>query len=302
VASVWRGVDATTPFDTNFFWPACQEQQPMSIDTALTNDTVLSVFRTNATGAGTGFTLLGAVGSLCNAQYAPFTTAQTGLAVGISGGGASTNAMIVDVLHGTSGAPTLVGSAITINTTANKVNFTVPSAAADDYIVLLVTPSDSFGQISGIGLIGTPLANTAVGVSPVVLIQNTICCNYNPGFTGGNNLAWMEYYGAPPSTNVTQTTNLYASPWNGSTFGSPSFGTVFADSNQTHYNYALAGGSPALNAASNPGSSPYGQSLIPVYQSSYTGTVTPGTPIPPKTPRSDIGPALTGAIGALKGS
>jgi hypothetical protein len=229
------------------------------------------------------------------AQFKSFTSAQTGLSVPSGGGG---NFLIVDALLGSAAAPTLVGSAVAISGSGGNANFTIPSAAAGDIIVIMADQA-----IGGIGQVGTPPAATqVVGVSPIIVVQNCICANYNPSATGGNNLVWVAPGGTPPSANVTQTTNLYASPWNGSTFGSPSFGTVFADSNQAHYNYALAGGSPALNAASNPGTSPYGQSLIPAYQSSYTGTVTPGTPIPAKTPRSDIGPALTGAIGALKGS
>jgi hypothetical protein len=74
---------------------------------------------------------------------------------------------------------------------------------------------------------------------------------------------------------------------------------VFADPSQASYDYRLAPGSPALNAAADPGRSRHGQDLVPQYQSGWHGLPTNGTAIPAKNGRSDIGNGKTGSIGAL---
>ena len=79
-----------------------------------------------------------------------------------------------------------------------------------------------------------------------------------------------------PSKYISEVNNLKVNPFDGRTFGSPSYATVFADPNQASYDYRLAPGSPALNAAADPGRSLHGQDLVPQYQSSWHGLPTRG--------------------------
>jgi hypothetical protein len=289
---VWRGC-AADPFDANFPIPACNNVHSTTIITAGGNVTVLAAIKSSGT-AGSGFTQI-STSSLMNASYKQSSSALTGQVVTETGG--STNSeMIVDVLAGASAPPTLIN---TINVTASGylLNFTIPAANAGD-ILYLMLGEDNVASIGAGGSIGVPLSSTAVGVSPICLIQNNISANFNTTRTGG----WTcvdDSVTTASTANYTLTTSLQVNPHNGSSFGSPTWETVFADSDQTHYDYRLAFSSPAKNAASNPGTDPHGRDLIPHFQTNFHGSPTPGTPIPAKAARSDIGPALTGSIGAL---
>jgi hypothetical protein len=147
------------------------------------------------------------------------------------------------------------------------------------------------------------------------VIRNSIAVNYDSRYTGpslacnGGTADKMGsvnvgvtnpvYGDKVPSKYLIEANNLKVNPFDGRTFGSPSYGAVFADPNQSSYDYRLASGSPALNAADDPGRSLHGQDLVPHYQSSWHGLPTHGTPIPAKDGRADIGTDKTGSIGAL---
>jgi hypothetical protein len=135
----------------------------------------------------------------------------------------------------------------------------------------------------------------------LVQVQNTICVNYDLTHAGNTFVYDQDTGGAPSAGILTEATNLNCNPYLGGTsFGTPAYSDVFNNPSQTSLDYTLKPStSPALNAASDPGSSPEGQNLAPAYQMSFQGLPTPGTPIPAKTARSDVGPALTGSIGAF---
>jgi hypothetical protein len=147
------------------------------------------------------------------------------------------------------------------------------------------------------------------------VIKNSIAVNYGSRYTATSlvcngatedkmssvNVGVINpvYGDKMPSKYLTEANNLKVNPFDGTTFGSPSYGTMFADPNQASYDYRLAPGSPALNAAADPGRSLHGQDLVPQYQSSWHGLPTDGTPIPPRDGRADTGTRKSGAIGAL---
>lgn len=291
--SIWRGCTAGI-FDANFPSPSMQTSNVGSITTAGGNVTVLALFRSGGT-AGAGYTQLQTATGL-NAMFASFSAGQTALPV-TETGGSSADILMTDCLTGTSAAPTLVTSQLISGASGSaQVNFTVASANAGDILYLQIITDQA--NLAAIGQIGPPPYSLAVNASPYCLVQNCLTANFNSAAVGGG-LVVTDRIVAMPAGAVTETTNLKANPFNGTTFGSPTWATVFSDSNQADYVYTLASGSPALNAASNPGSSPEGQNLIPTFQTGWSGLPTPGTPIPAKVGRTDIGPALTGSIGAL---
>jgi hypothetical protein len=297
--SVIRGVSLSAPFDVNFPFPAVfgvnlGTNLPAVVSTADEYTMVLASIRSTGT-AGSGFTQI-TNGSYMNAEYAAFSSAQSALSVTETGGAAS-NYVVVDALAGSSAAPALISS-VAISGAGSTASFSIASADEGDVLYLQIGTADG-PNVLAVGQIGLPVQTQAIGTTPLVLFQNNITANFNLSGQGGDFVLDYDTGGAPPVGVSTETTNLAANPFNGSTFGTPSWSTVFADPTQSDYDYALASGSPALNAASNPGSSPEGQSLIPAYQTGWSGLPTPGTPIPAKTARSDVGPSLTGAIGAL---
>jgi hypothetical protein len=304
-ASVWRGCAAAI-FDANFQSPTCNGVQATSISTASGNVAVLAAFRSSVFGsagtAGAGFTQLYSSFPL-NSQYATFVSAQTNLNVTQTAGNAN-DFMMVDALVGSGSPPSLISTTTISGTPGNAyMNFSIASANAGDIIYLMVE-TDASASVLGMGNINTKPLGDAIGVSPVVVIQNCLGANYSFGGNGMATNGEQVENAFPPSgasvpvANITLTSNLQANIWNGSSFTAPLFATVFADSVQADLDLRPAVSSPAKNAASNPGSV-HSQSLIPVYQTNWHGTPTPGTPIPAKAARSDIGPALTGSIGAL---
>jgi hypothetical protein len=300
--TIWSGC-ASPPFDARFPWLVMQNTNSASVTTSSGKITVLASLRSvsNVVGtAGSGFTAIPGITNVnyLLLEYAQFSRAQNGLTVTETGGN-STDRILVDVLVGESASPLLNGAPIIIHAKGPAFTFTVPSAKAGDILYLQLTPSRSYSNVVALGQVGTPPANNAVGVSPICVIQNCIGVNFDSSQTGGSLALNGDTGGAVPSANITETTNLACNPFNGRTFGSPTFATVFADGRQSDFNYALASESPALNAASNPRSSPGGQDLVPHYRSSWSGSPTPGTPIPAKVPRSDVGSGKAGAIGAL---
>jgi len=283
-------------FDDNFPFPAIQGYpggNSISIATAAAHSMVLAGFRSAGT-AGAGFTQI-STGTLMNAAYAAFTSAQSSLSI-TETGGSSSDLFFIDALAGSGAAPTLVSS-INLSGTGAVANFTITSANAGDYLVLMIG-QNNLSNVAAVGQIAAPPLSAAVGASPVCVVQNCIGVNFKSSYTAGS-MAISSAGAAVPSANLTETTNLACNPFIGTTFGTPSFGTVFADGDQSHYDYRLAPGSPALHAASDPGTSPEGHDLVPHYQSSWCGLPTPGTPIAAKTSRSDVGAGKTGAIGAL---
>lgn len=294
--SIWRGC-AANPFDPNFLIPVLETNASIAVNTAVGNIVVLGHFNTGYGGsgvtAGSGFIQLSQQ-SYMNAEYAPFTTAQTGLNI-TQTGGQSYNAGIADVLVGASASPTLVSNQAITSASGATVSFTIASANAGDVIYLGFS-----AHAAAIGKVGAPAASSAVGVSPVILIQNCLAANYNPSSTGGWGYVADNGNAAIPGANLTVTSSLQANPYNGSTFTAPLWATVFTDPNQADFNYALnKPSSPAVGTATVPSpSTVHGQSLIPIYEVSWSGLPTPGTPIPAKAGRSDIN-APGGSIGAL---
>jgi hypothetical protein len=296
VISIWRGCAAKI-FDDNFILPSVNfASKSTSISTAAGNVTVLAAQRSSAGVAGAGFTQISAQ-FLMNAYYASYVGAQTNRVVTESGTTNASDSMIVDALVGTS-APTLVSSVTITASNTSVINFTISAANAGDVLYLML---GSGGNVAGVGkLSGAPVVSSAAGTSPAIHITNCISANYDNVSYGNGGWTYNGDTGAAiPSASVTVTTSLQANPFNGSTFVAPTWATVFADSVQTDFDYRLAVSSPAKNSASNPGTSPHGQDLIPHYQVNWHGLPTPGTPIPAKAARSDVGPALTGSIGAL---
>lgn len=291
--TVWRGCSAKI-FDDSFLNPVSWPALPVTVNTAAGNVSVLANFwsSTGAT-AGPGFTQIAHAWAL-NAEYKSSASSLTSLSITETGGLSSDN-VIVDALVGDSAPPTLI-STVTIGETAQVINFTIPSATQGDVIYLMLG-SNNYLAVRAIGQVGTPIIGTATAGSPVIHFQNCIFANFNQTVTDG--ISGMgDGYTAVPGGHVTTTSCLVANPYNGSSFGAPLWSAVFADSDQSHFDYRLAPGSPALASASNPGTSPRGQDLVPHYQVSWHGTPT-GTPIPAKAARSDVGPGKTGAIGAL---
>ena len=196
--SMWRGVDPKSPFDRNFLSPTNVQQSPVSINTADANDTAVAVWHSAASGAGSGFALLGAIGGACLSEYQQLAAAQTSLSVGTTGG-SSGDLGIVTVLHGTDSPPSLVGSAIVIDSASGTdPSFTVPSAQAGDYLLLCIAEGGTYYHVLAVGKVEVPANSNAVGVSPVCLVQNCIAANYNSAGTGGT-ISWSMVILAAPS-------------------------------------------------------------------------------------------------------
>jgi hypothetical protein len=310
--SVWRGCVAD-PFDANFQMPVTGAKNAIPVNTAAGNVTVLAAFRSsiwNKVGtAGTGFTQVSSVVPL-NVEYAAFASPQSALNV-TQTGGALSDILIVDALAGSGSPPRLI-STVNINAKGGRIDFTIPVANAGDVLYLFL----GSGLASAVGrLHGPPPMGDAVGISTLCVIKNSIAVNYDSRYTGPSlacnggtadsmgtvNVGVINpvYGDKVPSKYVTEVNNLKVNPFDGRTFGSPSYATVFADPNQASYDYRLAPGSPALNAAADSGRSLHGKDLVPQYQSSWHGLPTEATPIPAKDARADIGGDKIGSIGAL---
>lgn len=301
--SVWRGCAAGV-FDSNFPGPACSnDAQPITVNSASGNVTVLSAIRSSGT-AASGWTQI-STASLMNASYKASTGAVSGLSV-TETGGSSSDTLVCDILVGSSAPPTLISSVAVSGSDTQTVNFTISSANAGDVLYLMLG-EDSTANVTALGKISTPAYCSAQTGSPALLLQNDILANFNQAQTNGVSV-FGDNSVLTPSGAVTTITNQTANPYNGSTYFAPIWSTVFANATQSNFVYTLASGSPALGAATGPGSSREGQSLVPVSQVSWSGSPTPGTPIPAKTARSDISNAsgtspftgpTAGAIGAL---
>jgi hypothetical protein len=219
--------------------------------------------------------------------------------------------MMVDALVGRKAPPRLVGNA-EVKGSGGRIDFTIPNAKEGDVLVLFL----GTGRAIAVGrLHGPPPLGDAVGPSTLCVIKNCISVNYdsrytrgslacngdNAGFASNTNVGVINPVNGDvvPSTYLTEANNLQVNPYNGSTFGTPTFATVFADGNQAHFDYRPASASPAKHTAADPGSSPHGQDLVPHYQNSWHGSPADGAPIPAKAIRSDIGAGKAGATGAL---
>jgi len=301
--SIWRGC-AANPFDTNFPTAVANGNNATAITTAAGNIVVLAGIRGSGR-AGAGFTPMSAA-SFMHTSYRALASAQTGLNVTEVGGNASDH-MLVDVLVGGSAPPTLADSmTIASGARSAKLEFTIAAAQEGDVLALMIA-TDNVSNVLAVGQVGPPFLGDAVGVAPIVVIKNCLAANYsyaggglavNGGAPGGGIASPVSGY-VVPAANLTEANNIKSNPWNRLTFGSPSWGAVFATSIQADFDYRLASNSPAMNAAADPGSSPRGQDLVPHYQISWRGSRPDGTPIPAKAGRSDVGPGTAGSAGAL---
>lgn len=310
--SIWRGC-AQDPFDANFSMPVAAQRNGTSISTAAGNVSVVAAFRSsiyNRVGtAGPGFAQLASSLPL-NTQYASSASPQSAFSVAQTNGSAG-DIMMVDALVGKNAPPRLIGKT-EVKATGGRINFTLPAADVGDVLMLFL----GSGRAMAVGrLHGPPPLGNGVGASTLCVIKNCISVNYDNRYTSGSLACNGDNAGFAANTNVgvvnpvtgdvvpatylTESNNLRVNPYNGSTFGTPSFTTVFADIDQTHFDYRLAKASPAKNAAIDPGQSPRGQDLVPHYQSNWQGSPTDGAPIPEKAARSDVGSGKSGAIGAL---
>ena len=258
--------------------------------TAAATTVVEAAFRNSAT-AGSGWTQLAST-SILMSEYQAFSSPQTGTAVTQTGGG--TTDIIVNAITGTSLA--LRGSPQSFDGSANTISFTIPTIVSGDYLVIDLAIGNGPQILSVDPLAWGPLTqNQALAHSPTGLVMNNLFAYYNPARTGGY---IQSYPGIDLFTGVGYPTvssfNLQVNSWNGSTFQAPLIAAVWT--NVSAFDFTLAGGSPAIGAGSNPGSSG-GFSLVPTSQSSMIGTPTPGFPAAALTTRSDSGVTL-GAIGS----
>jgi hypothetical protein len=310
--SIWRGCPED-PFDANFSMPVAAQRSGTSISTAAGNVSVVAAFRSsiyNKVGtAGPGFAQLTSSLPL-NIQYASSASPQSALSVAQTNGSAG-DIMMVDALVGKNAPPRLIGKT-DVKATGGRVRFTIPAADEGDVLMLFL----GTGRAMAVGrLHGPPPLGDGVGASTLCVIKNCISVNYDKRYTAGSLACNGDNAGFASNTNVgvinpvtgdvvpatylTESNNRQVNPYNGSTFGAPSFAAVFADGDQAHFDYRLAAASPARNAAIDPGTSPRGQDLVPHFQSNWQGSPADGTPIPEKAARSDIGAGKSGMIGAL---
>lgn len=214
------------------------------------------------------------------AQYKTFSSPQTGLPVTASGGGQ----IIVDALAGSSSSPTVsyatsaVTSVSNVPQNTNLSQLTIPSANPGDIIVLLCAGYFGLATVDPT----YPWSSLSFSGSPIGYYDNNLVEYFCTTGTGG--------YIAPTGF-VTQGTHNVQSNYSTNnntvpvTFNTPLPGFV----NESNYDYNLVSGSVARGAGTNPGSSPYGYSLVPAYQISYVGLPTPGAPIPPLIARPNTG-------------
>jgi hypothetical protein len=120
-----------------------------------------------------------------------------------------------------------------------------------------------------------PGTSTATTGSPVLLVQNNLS-EYALIDSTHNGIVWPTTGGV-----VTLTSNVSASYSAGPSAGPPYITPPTADFvDEATYDYHLSSGSSAIGVGTDPG-----VSLRPLWQISYSGTPTPGTPIPPLTAR-----------------
>ena len=300
VVCVWSGAaGGAYPFDADY--PAATlttSASSTTATTAATHTAILAAFRDSAT-AGAGYTQQAALPFMM-AQSKIVTTAQTGLAVTQTGGGATS--ILVDALSGTI---TQRGSAVTWTANTNNMQFTIPSISIGDVLTLVAVVGNG-PQLLAVDPLawGAPAQNQAINAAPIGSIINCVSAYYNPtgaGSAGGGFATggWLQTYpGVLLYGGVSYPTvssfNLQADTFNGTTFAAPLVAAVWTDA--PNDDFTLAGSSPAIGAGTNPGTG-HSFSLVPVYQTSMIGTPVPGGQIAALTARSDGGTTL-GAIGS----
>ncbi len=274
--------DAAWPFDADMPAPFAAFRPPGIVSSASTHGAAIGAFR-NFTGSGSvggGFTAI-ISNSALTAEYLLFSTAQTNLSV--TQGGTAANRVYADIIALTSGGG-LDGSPLVYTGTGSSFQMTITTANAGDVLLLITGTSKN---VVAVDQIGPPPFGTAVTGSPVVLVQNDIIVNFNPSPTGGILVDGVTG-GYPSGPAITLTDNLIVNPFNGTSFGVPTYATVFADATQTDFAYTLKAGSPAIGAGADPGTVG-GFNLAPAYQVAYVGPglPTPGVPLPPLAARTN---------------
>jgi hypothetical protein len=282
------GIDIAAPFDTNAALPSeVSTGASTTISTSSGHALIIGAFvdLSGGTGtAGSGFTqIMGGsgdpAGGVVVIEAKAVATAQTNLPVNTTNASTDQN-VIGDAIAGTGtmSIDGIVKAAGTYQNLAQFQNFmTLPAlttANADDIIVFVTT--GGVGSVANIDAPGPPLFNATVG-GPIVVAQN----NYLVNFSGSSG-----NYVANPASGGTGTTtltdNTICDPLEG---GGPEPGFV----DQSGYNYGLMTGAAAIGAGTNPGSTPEGDSLVPVHQLELFGTPTPGTVIATAVSRTDSG-------------
>lgn len=139
-----------------------------------------------------------------------------------------------------------------------------------------------------------PLTTVPAG-SPIILVQNNLS-KYALIDSTYNGITWPATGGVVTLAVAPITlapTNISASYSAGPSAGPPYITPPTADFvDEATYDYHLASGSSAIGVGTDPG-----VSLRPLWQISYSGTPTVGTPIPPLTARPNYNDAGAFAYG-----
>ena len=301
-----KGALSTTwPFASDLNAPAGAPNNvtPPTVTFTETNAVVVACFRALNGGslgtAGAGYTQISSTG-LLNTEYQKFTSSGTKSVT--QTGGLTNDPWAADAVIIGSGGGVDATAATTSAAGANSVQITITTAQVND-ILILHAVSDFVVNMAAVGQVWSPPLTQIVLGSPIVNVQNNAIANYYAGSpaggvtkAGGGGIGVAATQGPIPSGYLTQNNNVQFNNYSGSesTFLTPLWASVIADETQSNYDYRPKSGGPLIGAGLGPGSSPEGQSLVPIYQLELFGSPTPGTPIPAKTPR----PSTSGSFDA----
>lgn len=292
--TVWSGAATPYPFDAEYPSSILFNGASTTATTAAGATAILASFRNGAT-AGASWTQAASLSFLMS-EYRIVAPPQTGLAVTQIGGGSTD--ILVDALVQT-GTLAVRGAPQTFDGNANAVQWTIPTVAIGDVLVIDVAVGNG-PYILAIDPPGPPVQNQSIASSPIGLIVNCVAANYNPtgagiGISSGGWVSQFPGEVLPPTYPTIDLHNLLVNTWNGSTFDAPFYGAVWNDA--TNFDFTLKAGSLATNAGTTiPGTGHAGDPVIgnlaPTYQTSMVGPPTPGELIRPLTTRTDGGLSL----------
>jgi hypothetical protein len=285
-----KGANSPWPFSAAFNAPVVQNSSDSYTIPSIpeSNSIVLATFFAGPLGtAPAGWTTIASSNNLLSI-YKQFSGPQTNVVVTMNGG-TSFN-MIVDVIVGGTGLGvdgTPVSGSIT---SGNKLILPGITTTQSNDILYLQCGTGNDANIIAIDNVTTPAVSNVLLGSPSAVIYNNLSANFYPGGVAGGD-GVVRSGSVYPTSYVTLAGNFSFNTYSGSdsTFNAPLWNAVIADPVQSDYDYRLKLGSAAIGYGTNPGSSPEGQSLVPVSQFELFGLPTPGTPIPALTTRPNTG-------------
>lgn len=277
VAAIKGAANPTWPFDAGVPAPVTRSATPCSVTVrpSTARSFVVAAFSANngthRIRTSPGFTpIFGGSGRSFMSEFKVLRSSQTLTIIEGTGSTNEGDAVIADIIS-LSDSDSVVGERVTASGRGRTAKLRI-SADAGDVLILQMNV-----KAVAVDPGGPPVVSTATSGSPIIRVQNCLLANFNATATGGVLVSSSKSY---PSGALTLRNNLLANPYNGSTFGKPTWATVFAEPQQARFDYRLASRSPAIGAGSNPGSSPEGRSLAAVYENQINDLPRPGSPIP----------------------